>query len=109
MIEQTVPENDYYPELKIKKAFVGDARGLVSNGINRYLLDGTMVFARIDSKKFGDELQMTVYTKENFFQKEPANKTPYRRVEFFLSFEEIDKVIAALEELKNGRNSDSRD
>ena len=94
----------------IKKVFFGAARGLVSNGINRYILDGNLAVCSLDSEKFGEEIHFTVYSKDNFFQKEKANKSAYRRVEFYFPLGDLDKLIATLEEFKEKvKNGDSKD
>jgi len=100
-VETRTMESKHYPDLQFNNVQVGKARGFVSNGIKRFLLDGQMSLNAVDSVKFGRELHLQVYTKD-FFVQEEANESEYRRVEIYLDADMIDKLIACLEELQSG-------
>lgn len=100
---KTKYESEHYPDLEFNNILFGQSEACVSNGIKRFVLNGMLGLSVVNSAKFGDQVQLQLFSTD-FFEQQEASGGKYRRVELFFSFDDIDKLIACLEEVKDGND-----
>ena len=94
-------KSEHYPDLEFNNVVFGESEACVSNGQKRFVLRGKLGLSLVNSAKFGDQIQLQLFSTE-FFEQQKANGGSYRRVELFFNRDDIDKLIACLEEVQNG-------
>lgn len=86
-------ESDHYEDAVFENVELGEARGMISTGSGRELLDGRFSINVTSSDKFGEEVHFQVYTTRAP-ELQARNDSKWNRVEIFVEKER--KSLAAL-------------
>jgi len=92
--------SQYYPEVKFLNCKIGRAKACLGTGDSRYIIDGTMTLNYVESKKWGREIHIQVFSDECIVQKRSGEKK-WSRIEIFFPVTDLDRLISELQFIQN--------
>jgi len=94
-----VYESEFYPAARFLNIEVGEAKTCTGVQDKRIIIKGRMTLNIVNSKKWGHEVHIQVYSREHRVEKRSGSRD-WSRVEIFFPFKNLDALITALSNLR---------